>query len=305
MPDQVGHVLKPGKLRPAFRVTTDAACAFSIDGYGPKRLLVDRRASDGKSMKFIGLVSAAGLAAITGCLPMAATADSPALDGTAWVLTSLAGRNLSGPAVTGRFENGRVQGTDGCNRYTSTYTTKGSSIQIGPKGATTRMACPPDVMKQAEAFAASLAGAKTYRVSAGQLQLIAADGTILSTFAAQSQSLAGSSWRATGINNGKGAVASLVADTKVTISFASDGKVSGSGGCNNYSATWKAEGNTLSFTPAAATRRMCVAPGVMEQEQAFFKALESIATMRMEADSLEMRTAQGALAVILARTPNP
>jgi heat shock protein HslJ len=256
-------------------------------------------------MKFIRLAGAAGLAAVTGCLPMAATADSPSLDGTAWVLTSLAGRSASGPAATGRFENGRMQGTDGCNRFSSTYTTKGSSIQIGPKGATTQMACAPEVMKQAEAFAASLAGARTFRVSAGQLRLIGASGAILSTFAAQSQSLAGTSWRATGINNDKEAVASLVAGSQVTISFAGDGRVSGSGGCNNYTSTWKAEGNTLAFTPAAATRMMCTAPGVMAQEQAFFKALESVATMQMEGDHLELRTAQGALAVILARVPNP
>lgn len=255
-------------------------------------------------MKFIRLLGVAGLAAIAGCSPMTATADSSSLDGTAWVLTSLAGRSVSGPAATGRFENGRLQGTDGCNRYSSTYTTKGSSIQIGPKGATTQMACTPEVMKQAEAFAASLAGARTYRVNAGQLQLIGADGAVLSTFAAQSQSLAGSSWRAIGINNGKGGVASLVAGSTVTISFASDGKVSGSGGCNNYTSTWKAMGNALTFTPVGATRRMCVAPDVMAQEQAFFTALGTVATMRMEGDGLEMRTAQGALAVSLARTPD-
>jgi len=256
-------------------------------------------------MKIIGLVNVASLAAIVGCLPMAATADSSPLDGTAWVLTSLAGRNVSGPAVTGRFENGQVGGTDGCNRYGSSYTVTGSSIRIGPKGAATLMACPPEVMKQAEAFAAALAGARTFRIAAGQLELIGADGTVLSTFAAQSQSLAGSSWRATAINNGKEAVVSLVADTTVTISFASDGKVSGSGGCNNYVSTWKADGNALAFTPPGATRMMCAAPGVMEQEHAFFRALESVATMRMEADRLEMRTAQGALAVMLVRTPNP
>jgi heat shock protein HslJ len=252
-------------------------------------------------MKFVGLVSAAGFAAITGCLPMAAIADSPSLDGTAWVLTSLAGHSVSGPAATGRFENGRVQGTDGCNRFSSAYTANGPAIRIGPKGATTQMACLPEVMKQAEAFAASLAGARTFRVNAGQLQLIGADGAILSTFAPQSQSLAGTSWQATGINNGKDAVASLAADSKVTISFASDGKVAGSGGCNNYTATWKADGNALAITPAAATRMMCAAPGVMAQEQAFFAALRSVATMRMEGDHLEMRTAQGALAVILVR----
>lgn len=253
------------------------------------------------NVKFIGLVSAVGSAAIIGSLPMAVTADSPSLDGTAWVLTSLAERNVSGHVATGRFENGRMQGTDGCNRYSSTYTTKGSSIQIGLRGATTQMACPSDEMKQAEAFAASLVSARTFRMSAGQLRLMGANGAILSTFAAQSQSLIGSSWRATGINNGKGAVASLVADSTVTISFASDGKVSGSGGCNNYGATWKATGNTLAFTPAVATRKMCTTPGVMAQERAFFAALDSVATIRMEADHLEMRTAQGALAVVLVR----
>ena len=197
-----------------------------------------------------------------------------------------------------------MQGTDGCRRFSSPYTTKGSSIQIGPTGVTTRMACLPDVTKQAEAFAASLAGARTYRVSAGQLQLVGADGAVLSTLAAQSQSLAGSSWRATGINNGKEAVASLVAGSTVTMSFASDGKVSGSGGCNTYTATWKAEGNTLAFTPAAATRMMCDVPGVMAQEQAFFRALESVATMRMEGDRpRSCARPEGALAVIAARTP--
>jgi len=95
---------------------------------------------------------------------------------------------------------------------------------------------------------------------------------------------------------------SLVAGSTVTMSFAGDGKVSGSGGCNTYTSTWRANGNALAFTPAAATRMMCD-PGVMAQEQAFFRALVSVATMRMEGDGLELRTNQGALAVIATRTP--
>jgi heat shock protein HslJ len=41
----------------------------------------------------------------------------------------------------------------------------------------------------------------------------------------------------------------------------------------------------------------------MEQEQAFLTALESVATMRFEADRLELRTQAGALAVTLSREP--
>jgi len=236
---------------------------------------------------------------------MTAPADSPPLDGSAWVLSSLAGRGVSGPAATARFEGGRVQGTDGCNRYSSAFSAKDSAIEIGPRGAATQMACPPEVMKQADAFAAALASARSYRVNAGQLQLIGADGAVLATLAAQPQSLAGTAWRATAINNGKGAVASLVADSSVTLAFAADGRVSGTGGCNRYTAGYLAEGNTLKFTPAAATRKMCPAPGVMEQEQAFFRALDSVATFRIEADRLEMRTAEDALALILGRGPTP
>jgi heat shock protein HslJ len=50
---------------------------------------------------------------------------------------------------------------------------------------------------------------------------------------------------------------------------------------------------------------MCADPGVMAQEQAFFHALESVATMRMAGETLELRTNQGALAVNLACTANP
>ena len=246
-------------------------------------------------------VTALGLSFAGGCTSMTNTTESPSLDNTAWVLASLSGGASLATLPTARFEGGRVQGSDGCNRYSAPYSTKGSSIEVGARGATTQMACPPDVMKQAEAFMAALSGARTYRVSGGQLQLLAADGAVLAAFAAQPQSLAGTSWRATGINNGKGGVASLVADTTVTMNFSADGKVSGSAGCNNYAAGYTVDGNALQFTPAAATRKMCGAPGVMEQEQAFLKALESVATMRMEANRLEMRTAEGAIALTLAK----
>ena len=95
------------------------------------------------------------------------------------------------------------------------------------------MACPPDIMKQADAFMAALTSAARYRVSGGELSLLGGDGALLATFAPQPQSLAGSSWRATGINNGKGGVVSVLADTSVTISFAKDGKAAGSAGCNS------------------------------------------------------------------------
>jgi heat shock protein HslJ len=49
-----------------------------------------------------------------------ASADSPPLEGTAWSLTSLGGRMPPTEATaTARFEGSRVQGTNGCNRYSA------------------------------------------------------------------------------------------------------------------------------------------------------------------------------------------
>lgn len=148
----------------------------------------------------------------------------------------------------------------------------------------------------------ALTRARGHRVTAGQLQLLAADGTVLATFTAQSESLAGTSWNVTGYNNGKQAVVSVLNGTTLTMTFASDGKVSGSAGCNRYSAPYTMEGQKLTIGSAAATRMMCAKPeGVMEQERQFLKALETVATARFEGDRLEMRTAGGELAATLAK----
>jgi heat shock protein HslJ len=45
----------------------------------------------------------------------------------------------------------------------------------------------------------------------------------------------------------------------------------------------------------------CADPAVDEQEQAFLRALESVATLSFEGDRLDMRDADGALAIILKR----
>jgi heat shock protein HslJ len=238
-----------------------------------------------------------------GCGIVASAVDAPALDGTAWVLAALPGHaTVAAQAPTLRFEAGRVSGSDGCNRYSGPYTARGGALQVGSQLASTRMACPPDVTAQARAYLAALTGARSYRVIDSRLDLLGGDGQPLAMFAAQSQSLAGTSWHATGINNGRGGVAGPVQGTSVTMSFAGDGRARGSAGCNGYTVGYRAEGARLTFSQAAVTREMCAGPeGVMEQEQAFLNALGTVATARFEGDRLELRTGSGALAVSLVR----
>ena len=120
--------------------------------------------------------------------------------------------------------------------------------------------------------------------------------------AAQNQSLTGTTWRVTGLNNGRQGVVSVLDGSSLTMEFAADGKLTGSAGCNRFHASYTREGAKLSIGAVAATRRQCEQPaGAMEQEQQFLKALQTVTTVRAEGDRLELHAADGALAVELVR----
>lgn len=232
----------------------------------------------------------------------AVASDAAPLDGTAWVLTAAEGKPvLGGVAVTLQFSAGRVSGSDGCNRYAGTYRVTADELHVAPDLATTRMACPGIVDEQARAYIAALTSAQRYRVVGERLELLSSEGKVLATLVAQSLSLAGSSWHATGINNGRQAVVSVLPDSTVTLSFGPDGDASGSSGCNHYAGRYQTQGSGISFGKLAVTAMACADPAVMEQEQNYFRALATASTLRMEADRLELRTADGALAVSFVR----
>lgn len=245
-------------------------------------------------------LAATGL--LVACSTMPLVADRPALDGTAWVLAALPGRTLV-PAVdvTMAFRDGTASGTDGCNCFSAPYTATGDQIAISPTGASTMMACPPRVMEQASAYLASLARAATWRVAAGQLELLSRKGTLLASFAPQATQLAGTRWRVTALNNDRQAMVGVITGSTLTMVFGTDGRVTGSAGCNSYTAAWSQQGDRLTLGPPAATRLSCAQVDVMEQEQQFLRALGTVATARQEASRLELRTAAGAMAITLVR----
>jgi heat shock protein HslJ len=224
------------------------------------------------------------------------------LDGTMWTLSTLAASTPAGHTrVTLEFEAGRIQGTDGCNQYSGPYSTLGASLQIGPDVISTQMACPAEVMQLAGSYMNVLLAVKSYRVNGAELQLMGAASKVVATFAAQSQSLAGA-WRVTGINNGRQAIVSVLQGSRPTLEFSPTGAISGFGGCNHYSATYTLTHNTLSLTPPVSTRKSCAQPaGVMEQEHDLLQALQSVSELRQQANRLELRRADGALALSLTR----
>jgi len=244
---------------------------------------------------------------LVGC----ATADSPnhanALNGTSWTLSDLHGQSvLSTRQVTMHFEKGMIQGSDGCNRFSTTYTATGGKFKAGENMVSTKMACPEPIMRQAEVFLSALIMASEYNMDTQTLILLDANGNALATFTVQSSSLGGTSWRVTGYNNGKQAVVSVVIGSELTADFKADGNLGGSAGCNSYFATYTTSEKSIKIGQAAATKKMCIRPvGVMEQESQYLKALATADTYRLDGDRLELRNADGALAVTLSAVGNP
>lgn len=152
------------------------------------------------------------------------------------------------------------------------------------------------------AFLRRLSGAARAVAGEDRLDLLGADGRVLLRFVASQVTLTGVTWHATGVNNGRGGVASLIAGTEVSAAFGEDGHVAGSAGCNRYGGTWFADGAAITIGPLATTRRLCPGPdGVMEQEAAFLAAMGRVATWRLDGEQLELRSADGALQVSLSR----
>ncbi|MGI9222156.1 MAG: META domain-containing protein [Woeseiaceae bacterium] len=78
--------------------------------------------------------------------------------------------------------DGSVKGNGGCNNFFSTLETTDDGIAMGQMGAT-RMACPPDVMSQEQAFLQALQAAARFEMGDDSLQMLSADDTLLAEFA--------------------------------------------------------------------------------------------------------------------------
>lgn len=244
----------------------------------------------------------AGAAALAAASPPAAAQ----LDNTAWVVSLLEGRApLSGTSLSLRFEGGRVAGSDGCNRYSAPVTIQGTALRVSAPGISTKMACPPPVMRQAEAFQVALGRVQRQRQDARQLQLLSSAGRPLLVLVPQSQRLAGREWRVAGFNNGRQAVVSPILGTSLSLRFLGGDRLAGSAGCNRFTASVQVEGLRLRIGPALAGRRLCEGAGVMDQERQFLAALSTAASLRLEGETLELRRADGAIALSLRGAATP
>ncbi len=90
--------------------------------------------------------------------------------------------------------------------------------------------------------------------------------------------------------------------TAITATFADDGTLVGSAGCNTYRSTFTTDRGGIEIAPPAATRKTCATPdGVMVQEAAYLASLPTAACFRVDGGSLALLRADGTYVASYAR----
>ncbi|WP_291195870.1 META domain-containing protein [Hyphomonas sp.] len=255
------------------------------------------------------VVDGDGMLTLTGANGTEITAmRAPALKlaGTAWRVEGIGGVAVvsgSEPEIT-FTDDGKINGTTGCNRFFGGYAQDSGAVTFTGTGMT-KMACLGDgLMAQESAFAGILSGAATASVDGlGRLTIMGADGVgfvaapALSAKAALDPAvLLGAEWVVQDINRG-----GVTDNSRLTLMFGEDGRVSGSTNCNRLSGLYAADGGTITFTPLATTRRACLGEGLMMQERKYMSALGGEMAWTITADGALELTGDEGRRVLLRR----
>jgi heat shock protein HslJ len=249
------------------------------------------------------LLAFVGIVLVVGCGEdgdEGAATGASALEGVPWVVVSgleTAGWEQTPPSVT--FADGTVSGSSGCNRFTGSYSVDGDTLELG-EIATTEMACPPPVMAVEREFVDAFGQVTAWRSDGDELVL--SDGEGRERLRLGLPSPAGR-WEATMVRQ-RDAVASLLPGTEITAEFADDGTLSGSAGCNTYTATYTSDRGAMTISEPASTRKACLEPeGVAEQEQAYLAVLPLAVAYRVEGSTLSLLKADGTFVATYTRAP--
>jgi heat shock protein HslJ len=195
--------------------------------------------------------------------------------------------------------DGRYNIQADCNRGSGSYTVSGAQITFQP-GPMTLAACLPG--SQDSVFLRDLRQVVTYVMDGENLVLNMRIDTGNMVFSPQPPvSLTGAPWRVQSVNNGRGGVVSVLADTQLSATFGEDGTVSGDTGCNTFRGPYTVTDATIAFGPMATTRRACLSEPAAAQEQAFLAALAASTRFELAGDRLTLRDDPGSTQVILVR----
>jgi heat shock protein HslJ len=228
---------------------------------------------------------------------------SKALTATGWVLNE--STNLGAPsrsmAVTADFDTGHISGNGGCNSYRGRYKVQEKKMTIGSDIKQTRAQCEPMPSAVEAAYLKRLPRVKSFEIEGDTLTLFGVGNDALLVYSASAgrDAITGE-WTAIDYYTGT-AVQSVIAGSPPTARF-DRGQVTGDGGCNNFSGPYEVTDTSVTIGPFSSTLMACVDPARQTQEQQYLAALELAATFRVTGNRLELRRADGGIAVTFEKS---
>jgi heat shock protein HslJ len=104
-----------------------------------------------------------------------------------------------------------------------------------------------------------------------------------------------------------GSEAAVLNDRQVSIDFTSDGKISGSGGCNRYFGGWgflEGTKDAIRIWRTGSTKMACEGP-IMTQEYRYLEELSRVSTFTTEGKELRLYYDEGRGVLRFSRGVNP
>ncbi len=95
----------------------------------------------------------------------------------------------------------------------------------------------------------------------------------------------GVNWRLFSYSDGIGGMANVIGEQPVTALFRSDGTVTGSSGCNQYTAGYTTSGSSIQVTNGSSTGMACI-PAVMGQESRYILLMANATTYSVNGDTM-------------------
>jgi heat shock protein HslJ len=225
------------------------------------------------------------------------TSRNLTIENTLWTLVMMNGeRNTIGLVPTtilfdpgSEPGKGAAGGVAMCNNYRGSYTIEADTLAI-TEIAATKIRCPETVMLAETTYLELLATAQTYQVLGQTLTIISEKGSLI--FVANRAPLEGTYWRLNSLGEADNPQAP-VQGADFTALFvrqegAPSGAILGATGCNDYNATYVANLNEIKINPPSRTNNPGCAPGLPEQEQQYFLALNAATTYRILGNNLQI-----------------
>jgi heat shock protein HslJ len=221
------------------------------------------------------------------------------LEATDWVLvradSSLTTDDDS--PVTLAVGDNRVSGTGPCNAFNGDLDLDGDSVEITHLAGTLR-ACDDSIMDAEGEFFAALEAVDTIDLSDDRLVLSSDQGANLTFRAFDAREHLVGEWAIVNVATGN-AIESVLPDTDPSVTFRDNGTVTLATGCNDGEGFWQLDGDALTVGPLRQTRKFCSDPeGVMRQEAALVRALESADRVQVTPANLTILNDRGHIALV-------